>query len=55
MNMPWTALGVPALSVPMPVPGGLPLGLQMTAAAGRDDLLIDTAVRVEAVLQERAG
>src|SRR4029434_9722486 len=33
MNAPWTALGTPAISIPMPVPdpSALPLGLQLTA------------------------
>src|SRR6266699_3854456 len=26
MNAPWTAMGTPAISIPMPVPSGLPLG-----------------------------
>src|SRR5919108_72699 len=34
MNTPWTALGTPAISVPMPVGDALPLGLQLTANAG---------------------
>jgi Asp-tRNA(Asn)/Glu-tRNA(Gln) amidotransferase A subunit family amidase len=49
MNAPWTALGTPAISIPMPV-SGLPLGLQLTAAPGADGLLIRTAVRVGAML-----
>jgi Asp-tRNA(Asn)/Glu-tRNA(Gln) amidotransferase A subunit family amidase len=49
MNAPWTALGTPAISVPMPV-SGLPLGLQLTAAPGADGLLLRTAVRVGAML-----
>ena len=44
MNAPWTGLGCPAISVPMPVlPGTLPLGLQLTAAPGRDGFLIHVA------------
>jgi Asp-tRNA(Asn)/Glu-tRNA(Gln) amidotransferase A subunit family amidase len=35
-NAPWTALGVPAITVP---PSG-PVGLQITAAPGQDDALI---------------
>ena len=41
-NAPWTGLHGPALAVPMPVED-LPLGLQLTAAPGRDGLLIETA------------
>jgi len=44
MNAPWTALGTPAISLPMPHPGSLPLGLQLTARAGDDSLLLDFAV-----------
>jgi Asp-tRNA(Asn)/Glu-tRNA(Gln) amidotransferase A subunit family amidase len=46
MNSPWTALGVPAILVPMPVDGP-PVGLQMNAAAGHDTELLDAAVEVE--------
>jgi Asp-tRNA(Asn)/Glu-tRNA(Gln) amidotransferase A subunit family amidase len=36
MNTAWTALGTPAISIPMPVSNGLPLGLQLTADRGQD-------------------
>jgi Asp-tRNA(Asn)/Glu-tRNA(Gln) amidotransferase A subunit family amidase len=49
-NAPWTALGLPAISVPLPVSSG-PLGLQITAAWGRDDALISVAVRAEQLLR----
>ncbi len=41
-NALWTALGVPAISVPV-----LPVGLQITAAWDREDLLLAAAVEVE--------
>ena len=47
MNAPWTAVGVPAMSIPMPVAQGLPLGIQLTAARGQDARVIRTAVRLE--------
>ena len=50
MNSPWTALGAPAISIPMPVAGELPLGLQITADHGEDARAIRTAVRLQAVL-----
>jgi Asp-tRNA(Asn)/Glu-tRNA(Gln) amidotransferase A subunit family amidase len=50
MNAPWTALGTPAISIPMPVRFGLPLGLQLTADHGQDARLICAAVRVEHLL-----
>jgi len=45
MNSPWTALGAPAISVPMPVEG-LPLGLQLVADIGQDARLLRAAVTV---------
>ena len=50
MNGPWTALGVPAISIPMPVGDALPLGLQLTAAHGGDARLLRAAVRVHQIL-----
>jgi Asp-tRNA(Asn)/Glu-tRNA(Gln) amidotransferase A subunit family amidase len=46
MNAPWTALGTPAISVPMPLAGGLPMGLQMTADLGQDAKLLQAALLV---------
>jgi amidase len=50
MNAPWTALGTPAISIPMPISSGLPLGLQLTADHGQDARLLRTAVRVQGML-----
>jgi Asp-tRNA(Asn)/Glu-tRNA(Gln) amidotransferase A subunit family amidase len=50
MNAPWTALGTPAITIPMPVGGALPLGLQLTAAHGEDARVIRTALRLERML-----
>ena len=50
MNSPWTALGTPAISIPMAVAGALPLGLQLTGAPGQDAQLIRTAVRLHSIL-----
>jgi Asp-tRNA(Asn)/Glu-tRNA(Gln) amidotransferase A subunit family amidase len=50
MNSPWTALGTPAISIPMPVSKGLPLGLQITAAQGQDARVLRAAVQVHAML-----
>lgn len=53
-NAPFTALGVPAVSIPMPVPEGqLPLGMQLVAPSGRDSLLISTASLCERALGTR--
>jgi Asp-tRNA(Asn)/Glu-tRNA(Gln) amidotransferase A subunit family amidase len=50
MNRPWTALGTPAISIPLPVRSGLPLGIQLTAKNGQDARLLQTAVRVHKIL-----
>jgi Asp-tRNA(Asn)/Glu-tRNA(Gln) amidotransferase A subunit family amidase len=50
MNLPWTALGVPAISLPIPVLG-LPLGLQLVSESGTDGSLLALAAEVEALLQ----
>jgi len=47
MNAPWTALGTPAITIPMPVAGGLPLGLQLTANLGEDSRVIRAAVQLQ--------
>jgi len=51
MNRPWTTLGTPAISIPMPVGDALPLGLQLTADRGQDARVIRTAIRVEEILR----
>jgi len=50
MNAPWTALGTPAISIPMPAAAGLPLGLQLTGDHGKDARVIRTAVRLHELL-----
>jgi Asp-tRNA(Asn)/Glu-tRNA(Gln) amidotransferase A subunit family amidase len=49
VNAPWTALGVPAISVPLPVDGA-PLGLQINGAWGRDDAVVAVAADAERLL-----
>jgi Asp-tRNA(Asn)/Glu-tRNA(Gln) amidotransferase A subunit family amidase len=51
MNRPWTTLGTPAISIPMPVANGLPLGLQLTADHGQDARLLRAAVRLHRMLE----
>ena len=50
MNSPWTALGTPAISIPMPIASGLPLGLQLTAAPGEDGRVLRAAVSLQQLL-----
>ncbi len=49
MNAPWTALGTPAMSIPMLMANGLPLGLQLTADLGQDSRVLQAAL----LLQQR--
>jgi Asp-tRNA(Asn)/Glu-tRNA(Gln) amidotransferase A subunit family amidase len=44
MDAPWTALGTPAISIPMPVASGLPLGLQLTADLNQDSRILQAAL-----------
>jgi Asp-tRNA(Asn)/Glu-tRNA(Gln) amidotransferase A subunit family amidase len=55
MNAPWTALGTPAISIPMPILSGLPLGLQLTAGYGQDARALRTAVRLQQMLGSGSG
>jgi len=50
MNASWTALGTPAISIPMPVGNALPLGLQLTAERGGDARVLRTAVSLHDML-----
>jgi Asp-tRNA(Asn)/Glu-tRNA(Gln) amidotransferase A subunit family amidase len=50
MNSPWTSLGTPAISIPMPVGNALPLGLQLTGAPGQDARVIRAAIRVHELI-----
>jgi amidase len=54
LNSPWTTVGTPAISVPMPVGNAMPLGVQLTAAHGQDAQLIHTARKVELLFGDRS-
>ncbi len=48
MSLPWTHVGFPAIALPCGIdPSGLPLGLQLVAAAGADEALLAWATEVE--------
>jgi len=49
MNAPWTGVGVPAITIPTPCDGP-PLGLQISAATGREAALLAAAVQAAAAL-----
>jgi aspartyl-tRNA(Asn)/glutamyl-tRNA(Gln) amidotransferase subunit A len=46
---PFSSLGLPAISIPVPVPGALPVGVQLVGAPGADESLLAVAATVEAV------
>jgi Asp-tRNA(Asn)/Glu-tRNA(Gln) amidotransferase A subunit family amidase len=47
LNAPWTALGTPAISIPMPIASGLPLGLQVTADLRQDSRVLQAALLLQ--------
>jgi Asp-tRNA(Asn)/Glu-tRNA(Gln) amidotransferase A subunit family amidase len=55
MNAPWTALGAPAISIPIPGRHGLPLGLQLTSHCGHDGTALRAAVFIEKALRQCAA
>ena len=48
LTAPFNLAGVPALSVPVGKIHGLPVGIQLVAAPGRESLLWEAGRRVEA-------
>jgi Asp-tRNA(Asn)/Glu-tRNA(Gln) amidotransferase A subunit family amidase len=52
MNVPWTNVGFPAVTVPAGGIDGLPLGLQCVAGPGRDEELLGWAGRLRAALEK---
>jgi aspartyl-tRNA(Asn)/glutamyl-tRNA(Gln) amidotransferase subunit A len=55
MTFPVTLAGVPAVSVPAPIrPGALPVGVQIVAPAGRDELCLGVAAAYDRNLTARA-
>jgi Asp-tRNA(Asn)/Glu-tRNA(Gln) amidotransferase A subunit family amidase len=46
MNSPWTVLGTPAITLPMPSGRSLPLGLQLTADLNNDARALQAAVQL---------
>ena len=46
-TQPISCIGLPVLAVPVPLPGGLPIGVQLIAAPGREDVLFRVADALE--------
>jgi Asp-tRNA(Asn)/Glu-tRNA(Gln) amidotransferase A subunit family amidase len=51
MNLPWTYCGLPSVTVPAGVAGGLPLGLQLVGQWVEDEVLLGWAEAIEAVVR----
>jgi len=49
-TVPFSVLGLPALSMPVPAPGPLPVGVQLVGAPGADESLLACARTVETVI-----
>lgn len=48
MNLPWTHIGFPAIALPFAMSAsGLPIGIQLVAAHGADERLLDWAAEIE--------
>jgi amidase len=45
---PFNITGQPGISLPLGTSGGLPIGVQLVAAYGREDLLVAVASQLEA-------
>ena len=50
MNAPWTALGGPALTIPMSNESGMPLGLQIASEPGQDALVLRSGAELHRAL-----
>ncbi len=46
LTSPWNVVGLPALTIPAGLLGGMPIGLQIIAAYGADDRLTDAVMRL---------
>ena len=50
MNIPWTFAGLPSISVPIKDSGEMPLGLQLVAGYGKDEVLLNNAQHIEKII-----
>jgi Asp-tRNA(Asn)/Glu-tRNA(Gln) amidotransferase A subunit family amidase len=50
MNIPWTFAGLPSISLPIKKSGKLPLGLQIVARFGKDELLLSESKKIERIV-----
>lgn len=53
MSIPWSLAGLPAIALPAGAVAGLPIGVQVVAAAGADEQLLHWAAGLEDALTDR--
>ena len=49
----WTILGMPSVSIPIPLPGLLPIGLEVICPKGQDTLALQAAQRIAEILNQK--
>jgi Asp-tRNA(Asn)/Glu-tRNA(Gln) amidotransferase A subunit family amidase len=52
MSMPWSLAGLPAVSIPAGLVGGMPVGLQCVGSAGADEELLSWTAAIAAALDQ---
>ena len=50
----WTILGMPSVNIPVPLPGPLPIGLEIICPKGQDTLALQTAQRIENIMKQKS-
>jgi Asp-tRNA(Asn)/Glu-tRNA(Gln) amidotransferase A subunit family amidase len=49
----WTILGMPSVNIPIPLPGPLPVGLEIICPKGQDTLALQTAQHIETIMNQK--
>jgi Asp-tRNA(Asn)/Glu-tRNA(Gln) amidotransferase A subunit family amidase len=49
----WTVLGMPSVSIPVPLTGPLPIGLEIICPKGQDTLALQAAQRIAGILNQK--
>ena len=49
----WTILGMPSVNIPIPLPGPLPIGLEIICPKGQDTLALQTAQHIKNIINQK--
>ena len=49
----WTILGMPSVSIPVPLPGPLPIGLEVICPKGQDTLALQAAQHISVIFNQK--